>query len=101
MDKKASARLVLAESKKSDLTMPELCKNHGITVPEYYYYRKQFLPKSKKVETIIEQAPVKKKYKYKKSPKVVDIPLAAASGPTKIYVIVCDETSLKNVVGAL
>lgn len=87
------AQAVLAGHRAGEASIPELCRQQGITTSMYYYYRDRLTPKSKKVKTI-----KKRKYTRRASPQVVDIPLAAA--PTKYYIVVCESAeAVRNLVG--
>lgn len=82
---------IVADYKAGKGSIVELCEQHKITTPAFYYHKKKLTPKSKKVKA------VKKKAKRSLGP-VVDIPLAQA--PTKYYIVVCESAeAVKKLVG--
>lgn len=90
------AQAIIAEHKGGKGTVRDLCKLHGLSQPHFYRLRKQLSPRAHKVKTMT--AATKRKY-IRRTKKVIDIPLAEA--PTKIYIIACEVSDLKKVVGQL
>lgn len=91
------AQAVISDSKDGKGSIRALCKLHGLSQPYFYQLRRTLLPKAKKVKTMA--AAPKRKYKRHASKQVIDIPLT--QGPTKIYIIACEVSDLKKVVGQL
>lgn len=75
MSKLETARTIFADHKAGKGSVAALCREHRMAPSMFYAYRKQFVPKSKKVRVMSARR------------KFVDIPLTA---PTKYYIVVCE-----------